>query len=398
LLAAAGCATVPDRDPAWAEAYIGPSELPLRADLAQRAGTAAIARHGEKVGIIGKRRRFVKVRTQSGVEGWTDSRLLLIEEDLADLEALSKKASALPSQGEATVFDPLNVHNVPNRQSPSIFQITPSMRVQVVAHQRAPRTPYEAPAFMNPAPAVKPAPRKPKASKRVAPPPPGPAPKPPPDWLARSGYGAETQLPQIPGPPPPPPPVYEDWSLVRANDGRAGWVLARMLYMAIPDEVAQYAERARIVAYFPISSVQDSGQNKPVWLWATRATPSPEHEFDGIRVFWWNSRRHRYESAYIERNLAGWLPILVTRDDAAQSAQFSILVREKDGSVQRRSYAYAGNRVKLVSREPGRVPGPVWAPRDKSNDRPLAQVAARAAGFRDRAAGWWKSVRERFSR
>lgn len=398
LLAAAGCSTAPDRDPAWAEAYIGPSELPLRADLAQRAGTAAIAKHGEKVGIIGKRRRFVKVRTEGGVEGWTDSRLLLTEEDLEELESLAKRAASMPSQGEATVFDPLNVHNVPNRQSPSVFQITPSMRVQVVAHQRAPRVPYEAPAFMNPAPAVKPAAKKkPKATKRVPPPPPGPAPKPPSDWLARSGYAAGAPLPQLPGPPPPPPPVYEDWSLVRTSDGRAGWVLARMLYMAIPDEVAQYAERARIVAYFPLSKVQDGGQSKPVWLWATRAGPAAGYEFDGIRVFWWNTKRHRYESAYIERNLEGWLPVLVARDEAAQSAQFSVLVREKDGSIQRRSYSFAGNRVKLLSREPGRIPEVVWAPRDKTKDKPLAQVARQAEGLSNRLAGWWKRARARFS-
>ena len=43
----------------------------------------------------------------------------------------------------------------------------------------------------------------------------------------------------------------EDWNLVRTKDGKAGWVLSRMLVMAIPDEVAQYSEGARITSLFP---------------------------------------------------------------------------------------------------------------------------------------------------
>ena len=35
----------------------------------------------------------------------------------------------------------------------------------------------------------------------------------------------------------------EDWNLIRTKDGKAGWVLSRMLVMAIPDEVAQYSGR-----------------------------------------------------------------------------------------------------------------------------------------------------------
>ena len=38
----------------------------------------------------------------------------------------------------------------------------------------------------------------------------------------------------------------DDWNLVRTLDGKVGWVLTRPLSMAIPDEVAQYAEGHRI--------------------------------------------------------------------------------------------------------------------------------------------------------
>ena len=67
-------------------------------------------------------------------------------------------------------------------------------------------------------------------------------------------------------------PVPTDyWSLVRTPTGQSGWVLTRLISMAIPDEVAQYAEGHRIVSYLPLGYVQDEDQKKPIWLWTTVA-------------------------------------------------------------------------------------------------------------------------------
>ena len=61
---------------------------------------------------------------------------------------------------------------------------------------------------------------------------------------------------------PPKPIPLEDWYLVRTKDGKAGWVLSRMVSMAIPDEVAQYAEGHRITSYFSLGKVDDDGVQK----------------------------------------------------------------------------------------------------------------------------------------
>lgn len=351
------CSTSSDREPALGIAFVGPVTLQVRDELAARAELTATLKHGERVDIIGRRRRFYKVRTGSGAEGWVDGRQLLTPDDMEALQELAARAKEAPSQGRAGVFEPLNVHTLPNRQAPSFFQITADAQADVIAHERVPRVVMEAPEFI-PAPPV-PAARKKKRKKEPEVPPP-PAPKPPglpKDWMAMSGHaeGAGLSAPERkvapttanPGPATGP---SDDWSLIRAKDGRAGWVLTRLLLMSIPDEVAQYAERARIAAYFSLGNVNDRGVDKPVWLWATLSQRGVEHDFDNLRIFTWSTRRHRYETSFIEKGLQGHLPIRVYGEPGQGVKGFRVVVVEKSGERVERDYALQGYRARVVAR------------------------------------------------
>lgn len=358
------CKDEPKRAPSIGEAFAGPISLNLREEVASSSKIVATLKHGDRVEILQTRRRFVKVRTGKGTEGWTDTRQLMTPEQIKELQDFSARSAALPSQGSATVFGTLNIHSEPNRQSPSFYQIAEGSPVDVVGHRVAPRV---APPAATPSAAPKPAavPKRKKSVKEkkeaaLPPPPAGPAPNLPPNWLELSKSHvapAKGQKPKPEASVKPEQPVLpvrlDDWSLVRTKDGKAGWVLSRMLNMTIPDEVAQYAEGHRITSYFPLGKVLDDGVEKKHWLWTTMSATGQPYEFDSFRVFIWALRRHRYETAYIMRNVKGYYPV---EAKAGESPSFSLILENDDGKRYRYNFVFEVNRVRLAQKtlwEPG---------------------------------------------
>jgi Bacterial SH3 domain len=364
----AACRTSPNRGPVIGEAYAGPLTLNLRKDIPLQSPVVATAKHGERLEIVQHHRRFLKVRTTSGAEGWTEDYLLLTAAEMSGLKDVEKRARALPSQGVASTYDLLNVHTEPNRTSPSFLQIKAGEKFDVVAHIIAPRLPSERKVLIRPKP--KTPPHKRSDSKYALPPPP-PAPPLPANWLQLSKTPAEV-LQEIAEEKAEHPVPTEDWSLVRNSKGESGWVLSSRVYMAIPDEVAQYAEGHRITSYFPLGdAIPDGDQVKHNWLWTTIAGGDRPYDFDSFRVFIWNLRRHRYETAYIQRNVRGYFPVRqqpveLTSSVKARGAPttatypgFSVCVENQDGVRVRRSFAFIVNIVRFAGERPCEPPGSI---------------------------------------
>jgi len=378
------CGSRPAAPPTEGVAYVGPLTLNLRKDLASKSPPAGEAKHGDRVDILETRRRFVRVRTSQGLEGWTDSTFLLSSQQMDELRQLAEGAAKLPSIGAATTYDALNMHTAPSRQSPSFFQIPEGAPVEVVGHRATPRVQPSAPppAPRRAAPTKK---SKTKESKQAALSlPPAPRPLPPRDWQEMSRPTVK-DFPDYTPPAAPPPPALDDWNLVRTRDGKAGWVLARMLFMAIPDDVAQYAEGHRITSYFALGDVKDGDQVKRNWLWTTIGKGTEAGEFDSFRVFVWSTRRHRYETAYIERNVTGYFPVALEPNSSESEQAFSLVLQDKDGKLYKRTYAFSGYRIRMVSKTPFERP-------------PETSVTRASTGFVSSPAqepasgGWWAKV------
>jgi SH3-like domain-containing protein len=379
LVLLASCDRGPKRVPPIGEAFVGPHTLQLRSDVGTQSKVLATLHHGDRVEILQQRRRAVKVRTKSAAEGWVDDRQLLGAADMAELRELSTIAQSLPSQGKATTYTELNVHTQPVRQSPSFVQVKENGTVDVLLYRMVPRSDARRKPLIPPAPkaAKKAVARKPKAEPKVPPP---PMPKPPglpPDWLeiSKSADPEEDDDPQPAAETAAAPPVpVERWSLVRMPNGSAGWVLNRLLTMAIPDDVAQYAEGKRIVAYFPLGDPQGEAK-KYTWFWATTRSGPNDYDFDSFRVFWWNSRRGRYETSYINRNVTGFLPVLQRPVDwqGSKVPGFSLCLLDDDNRRIRKEFAFVENRVRSAGEQPCEAPPPAT---QKSPGLPSLPVAA----------------------
>jgi len=341
LLLVAGCNSRNERAPSIGVAYAGPSKLPLRQEINPKSAVVATAQHGERLDIIQQRRRFIRVRTAKGQEGWTDERLLLTPDEVERLKRFSQQARSLAPQGTATTYDALNIHAEPSRFSPSFIQVKAGDKFEVIGHELAPRRAPPRKPLVTPA-KKEPVAKKPAKPPAIPPPPTPPPPAPPADWLALS----KTDLPPDPEKDAPEPEAVDDWSLVRTAAGESGWVLTRRLFMAIPDEVAQYAEGRRITSYFPLGDIRDGDQLKKIWLWTTIEQSLLPYDYDSYRVFVWSLRHHRYETAYIQRRVKGYFPTLV------EGSGFSVCLEKPDGTRARRVYSMVGNAVRQAGEKP----------------------------------------------
>lgn len=340
------------------EAYVAPATLNLRSELAYESRTAAVLKHGDHLKIVGVRRRFYRVQTDDGVAGWVNSTQLISKEDMGSLKESMERYKQLPSQGKATAYDALNVHVDPSRQSLAFYQIPEGGSADVIGHQIAPRVtgaPSVGFVLKQPARTAPAKEKKPGKTVSLRPPKP-PAPQPPANWveLSRERVPPKDSDPKKENEPKPelPPVPMEDWFLVRTKDQKIGWVLARMLLMSIPDEVAQYAEGARITSYFDLGAVQDEDLVKHHWLWTTASKTLP-YDFDGMRVFIWNRRRHRYETAYRERNMVGVYPVSVNKaEPGSTNRTFSLVVKDANGTLWKKVYAFDGMRAWSTGTQP----------------------------------------------
>jgi hypothetical protein len=116
-------------------------------------------------------------------------------------------------------------------------------------------------------------------------------------------------------------------------------MLSRRLDVDVPDEIAGYSEGQRIVGAYVLTKVYDSesslpGKLVPEYVSVTNAYKDGlPYDFDQVRVFTWNVKKHRYETAYRQRNLEGYLPVTVSEHKNVQGQSvplFSITVATSD--------------------------------------------------------------------
>lgn len=275
--------------------YVAVPQAYLRDRVAAVYNRVALVNNGDRLQVLEHSRRFLRVRTADRKEGWLEERYT-VEQDVFDqVQKLAADNLHTPVMATGLTDNDTNIHTAPGRDSKHLYQIKGATKVQILKRATAPK--------------------------------PGPAMVP----VRENPAGKNS----------PPQPPLEDWWLVRDPQGRVGWVLARMVDIDVPLEVAQYAEAQRIVGAFVLDQVQDGDNKVPQYLMVlTNPHDGMPYDYNQIRVFTWNVRRHRYETAYRERNLDGMLPVRITEEDFDKEGKLPVFILrvkgENDNIVERK--------------------------------------------------------------
>jgi SH3-like domain-containing protein len=271
--------------------YVSVPQAVLRDRVAAVYSKVGTVKNGDRVQVLERERRFVRVRTDGGLEGWIEQRYLVPEQVYDGFQKLAQQEQNDPLQATGTTRNDTNIHLEPGRETEHLYQLNQGTKVSLFKRATAEKI----------LPGAQPA-------------------------------GNESAKPAI----------LEDWWLIRDPLGHTGWVLARLVDLDAPLEIAQYAEGQRIVAFFMLNQVTDGDKKVAQYLVVlTEPKDGMPFDYNQIRVFTWNVRRHRYETAYRERNLDGVLPVTVSQENFEKEGTlpvFVLRVKDDSGNVTERKY------------------------------------------------------------
>jgi hypothetical protein len=267
------------------EAYISDKAVPLLSSIAQVKEQVALLHYGERVEVLSKRNEHAKVRTIGGVVGWVDNRQLMEPELWQKSGKLLELVKPMPVQARGRTKVSTNLRVQPGRLQPRLYQFGRNVPVEIVGRGVA-------------------------------------------DWVQvadeKDSGGESSEIKK------------EDWFLIRGVTTRppgeasargtdtttqpgdqtvsvAGWVVARFIELDLPDAVKEGAASANVrpVAWFELNRVSDPSGDKPQYLLAaTRGAEGQVCDFTALRVYTWFARKHQYETAFIENDLCGQLPVI----------------------------------------------------------------------------------------
>jgi hypothetical protein len=308
------------------EAFVSEKVAPMLSGIAQVRQQVGVLHYGEHVEVIGKRNEYAKVRTTAGVVGWVESHDLMDPPLWQRSIKLLEQVRDMPVQARGRTKVSTNLRVLPGRGQPRLYQFGRNVPVEIVGRGVA-------------------------------------------DWVQVSDERESTNEPQE--------TRKEDWFLVRAIATRppgeasaraadsttttqpgdqtvpiAGWVVARFIELDLPDAIREEASSANIrpLAWFELNRVPDPSGDKPQYLVAaTRGPEGQACDFTALRVYTWYAKRSRYETAFIENDLCGQLPVRVGKGPKGEP---EFRFRVMDGDKEERVFRLIQTVVRRV-REPG---------------------------------------------
>ncbi len=320
--------------------YVVAKQTYLRDRVAAVSNRVALVTNGEPLGVVEHGRRFLKAKTSKGEVGWIEEHMVIDQATFDGFNALQTQHAHDPVVATGVVRDDLYLHVKPGRDTDRFYLLPENEKLQLLIRASVPK------------------------------------PAPPQGFLAVPAGKGKKGAPETPGEPPPIP--MEDWWMVRDTHGQVGWLLARRLDVDVPDEIAGYSEGQKIVGAYVLTKVYDADSSLPdkmvpEYVSVTNAYKDGiPYDFDQVRVFTWNVKKHRYETAYRQRNVEGYLPVTIGQGKNLQGQplpNFTITVATSEtvkvdpvtgaarpADTEALSYQLEGGLVKRITPASGAAP------------------------------------------
>jgi hypothetical protein len=306
------------------EAYVGERTATLWSSVAQVRQPLDTLHYGDRVDVVARRNDSIKVRTSAGELGWVEGRYLMDPALWQRSTKLLKQVAAMPVQARGRTKVQTNLRVEPGRTQARLYQFGRGVPVEVVGRAVAD--------WAQVTDEKESSGDSPDAKKEdwflvrgVATRPPGEA----------AGRTAETTTTQ-PG----------DQSLPIA-----GWVIGRFLELDLPDPVRDGANSSNIrpIAWFELNRISDPAGDKIQYLVAAAKGPEGQPcDFTTLRVYTWNVKKERYETAFIENDLCGQLPVRIGRSPKGDPEfRFQVM----DGNKEERVYRLMQTVVRRIREE-----------------------------------------------
>jgi Bacterial SH3 domain len=307
------------------EAYVSERSLTLLSSIAQVHEQIGVLYYGDRVEVLTRRNDYVKVHTSTGVTGWVDGRYLMEPDLWQRSERLLEQTRVMPVQARGRTKTKTNLRVQPGRTTPRLYQFSTGTPVEVVGRAVS-------------------------------------------DWAQITD--------EKESPAEPEESKKEDWFLVRATASRppgegairnsaannttqpgdqtvpiAGWVVARFVSLDLPDVVREGTSSANVrpMAWFELNRVTDDDGEHPQYLVAgTRSSEGQPCDFTTLRVYTWNRKKSRYETAFFENDLCGVLPVRVGKSPKGEPEfRFHAMDRGKEERV----YHLTQNVIRRIREE-----------------------------------------------
>src|SRR6266849_8358546 len=129
LAGLAGCGSgVSDRNE---YAYVVATDAGLRDHVATIYNKTGVLHNGERVQVLERMqsKRFVRVRSPRGEEGWVQERYLADQQTYDQFQRMAEQFKDTPAQAVATSEDQVNIHVLPGRKTGYLYLLNEKQKV-----------------------------------------------------------------------------------------------------------------------------------------------------------------------------------------------------------------------------------------------------------------------------